>query len=87
MISFLSMGQLAQFAVTSHVNAPVVDMTNLSGLYDYIQTVQDENPKSGGIEQTDSFLRLLKEVGLELKRTRGPVETLVIESASRPSPD
>jgi hypothetical protein len=30
---------------------------------------------------------MLEEVGLELKWTRGPVETLVIESAVRPTPD
>jgi hypothetical protein len=34
-----------------------------------------------------SFLRMLGDVGLELKRASGPVEWLVIESAARPSPD
>jgi uncharacterized protein (TIGR03435 family) len=86
-IRFFSMEQLAKFASSYHVNAPIIDMTNVSGLYDYTQTVPDRDPKYGGIEHTDSFLRMLKEVGLELKRTRGPVETLVIESAVRPSPD
>jgi uncharacterized protein (TIGR03435 family) len=65
-------------------------MTNLSGLYDYKQTGTEERFGTGAdfqIDTTNSFLRLLKEVGLELKRTRGPVETLVIESAVRPSPD
>jgi hypothetical protein len=55
-------------------------------LYDYKQTVAEEHARVG-IELHDSFLRLLKEVGLELKKTRGPVEILVIESAARPTPD
>jgi hypothetical protein len=30
---------------------------------------------------------MLKDVGLELKRSRGPVETLVIDGADKPSPN
>jgi uncharacterized protein (TIGR03435 family) len=83
-----SMEQLARFAGEYRVQAPVVDMTKLSGLYDYRQMVGDqEHARAGSIEAMDSFLRLLKEVGLELKKTRGPVEMLVIESAVRPSPN
>ena len=80
-----SMAQLAKFASSYVVNAPVIDMTNESGFYDYTQTVRDQDPNYS--DNTDSFLRLLKEVGLELKRTRGSVETLVIETATRPSPN
>jgi uncharacterized protein (TIGR03435 family) len=83
----LSMAQLATHASRYILNAPVVDMTNLTGVYDYRQAVPDQEPAYAGIEHTDSFLRMLKEVGLELKRTQGPVETLVIESAVRPSPN
>jgi uncharacterized protein (TIGR03435 family) len=87
-ISRTSMEQLARFAGTYRVQAPVVDMTNLSGLYDYKQTVGDQEPaRPASTEMMDSFLRMLKEVGLELKRTRGPVEILVIESAQRASPN
>jgi uncharacterized protein (TIGR03435 family) len=86
-ISRTSMEQLAQYIGNFHVQAPVVDMTNLDGLYDYKQTVTDPEPAYAGPAFTDSLLRLLKEVGLELKRTRGPVEVLVIESAQRPSPN
>ena len=84
---FLMMAQLATFASTTVVRAPVVDLTNVSGSYDYTQKVPDEEPKYDGIERTDSFLRMLRDIGLDLKRTRGPVEWLVIDSASRPSPN
>ena len=86
----VSMEQVAKWAADYYVHDPVVDMTNLSGLYDYKQTGADEQFGTGDafrIDAANSFLRLLKEVGLELKRTRGPVETLVIESAVRPSPN
>jgi uncharacterized protein (TIGR03435 family) len=68
-------------------------MTNLSGVYDYKpRGPRAPLPREGDAFQIQSemrelFLRMLKEVGLELKRTRGPVETLVIESAVRPSPN
>ena len=34
---------------------------------------------------TDSFLRLIPELGLKLERTKGPVVTLVIDRAEKPS--
>jgi uncharacterized protein (TIGR03435 family) len=77
--------QLAKFASSYVVRASVVDLTNLSGAYDYTQTVPDQDPNYS--DNTDSFLRLLKDVGLELKRSRGPVEILVIDGAARPSPN
>jgi uncharacterized protein (TIGR03435 family) len=85
-LSFYSMPQLAKFASDYIVRASVVDRTNLSGEYDYTQMVPDPDPSLTG-DDTDSFLRLLKDVGLELKRSKGSVETLVIDSAAKPTPD
>ena len=34
---------------------------------------------------TDSFLRLIPELGLKLERTKGPAVTLVIDHAEKPS--
>lgn len=84
---FITTEKLAEFASMTVLRAPVVDLTKVNGQYDYTQDVPDRDPKYDGIEHTDSFLRMLTEVGLDLKRTRGPVEWLVIDSASRPSPD
>ena len=86
-MQFMTMEKLAEFASRTVVRAPVADLTNLSGPYDYRQATHDQEPAYSGIEQTGSFLRMLNDVGLEMKRTRGPVEWLVIEGAARPSPD
>jgi len=78
---------LASFASTTMVRAPVVDVTNVSGSFDYRQPNPDLDPKYEGPEHATSFLQMLDSVGLELKRSRGPVEWLVIDSAARPTPD
>ena len=85
-MQFVTMAQLASFASTTVVRAPVVDLTNVSGSYDYRQQ-PELDPQYVGLEHTASFLRMLDGVGLELKRSRGPVEWLVIDGAARPSPD
>jgi uncharacterized protein (TIGR03435 family) len=87
-ISRTTMAQLAKYA-SDTVHAPVADMTNLSGLYNYKQTGNEQFSTGAdfAIDVANSFLRLLNEVGLELKKTRGPFEILVIESAQRPSPN
>ena len=84
---FVTMPQLASFASTTMVRAPVVDLTNVSGSFDYRQPNPDLDPKYEGPEHATSFLQMLDSVGLELKRSRGPVEWLVIDSAARPTPD
>ena len=78
---------LASFASTTMVRAPVVDVTNVSGSFDYRQPNPDLDPKYEGPEHATSFLQMLDSVGLELKRSRGPVEWLVIDSAARPTAD
>jgi uncharacterized protein (TIGR03435 family) len=80
-----TMPQLARFASTYIVRAPVIDLTNVSGAFDYRQTVPDQDPNYA--DNTDSFLRMLKDVGLELKRREGLAEMLMIDSAARPSPN
>jgi uncharacterized protein (TIGR03435 family) len=83
----MTMPQVASFASTYMVRAPVVDATGLSGAFDYRQQVPDAEPAYAGIEHVSSFLRMLSDVGLELKRSTGAVEWLVIESAARPAPN
>jgi len=78
-----SMPQLATFAGTFIVRAPVTDETDLSGVYNYRQSVADE--AGGDPIHADSFLSMLSEVGLKLEKRQGPVETLVIESAAKPA--
>ena len=84
-ISATSMPQLAKFASDYVLHAPVVDRTELNGSFDYRQTVRDLEPNYS--DNTDSFLRLMPELGLKLERSKGPVEILVIDYAARPSPN
>jgi uncharacterized protein (TIGR03435 family) len=84
---FTTMAQLAGFASSFLVRAPVVDLTNVSGSFDFRQQNPDLDPKYEGTEHAASFVNMLGTIGLDLKRTRGPVEWLVIDSAARPSPE
>jgi uncharacterized protein (TIGR03435 family) len=84
-LSAYSMSQLAKFASDYVVHVPVSDRTELSGLFDYKQTVLDAEPNYS--DNSASFLRLIQEVGLKLERAKGPVETFVIDHAAKPSPN
>jgi uncharacterized protein (TIGR03435 family) len=84
-IAATTMPQLAKFASAVILHAPVVDRTELSGSFDYTQTVLDSEPNYG--DNSDSFQRLIPELGLKLERSKGPVETLVIDHAAKPSPN
>jgi len=81
-----SMPQLAKFASSYIFHAPVVDRTELSGSFDYRQAVADVEPNYGP-DQSDTFRSFVSELGLKLERTKGPVETFVIDHAVKPSPD
>jgi uncharacterized protein (TIGR03435 family) len=79
-----SIPQLAKFASNSILHRPVIDRTGLAGSFDY----KDPDVK---IEQEQdfqgSFPSFIQEIGLKLTSSKGPVETLVIEHAEKPSPN
>jgi len=79
------MPQLAKFASDYVLRTPVLDRTELSGSFDYRQPVPDAEPKYG--DNPDSFLNLLRELGLKVERSKGPVEIFVIDNAAKPSPN
>jgi uncharacterized protein (TIGR03435 family) len=78
-----SMPQLAKFASSSILRAPVLDRTGLDGSFEYRDAEPDLDPNY--TDNTNSFLRLMSDVGLKVERSRGPVEILVIDRAARPS--
>ena len=80
-----SMSQLAAYA-SSYLRAPVLNRTGLSEAFDYQQRFARATPLSGE-DESDSLLAFIKEIGLELKKHKGPVETFVIDHAARPSPN
>ena len=82
-----SMAQLAKYSSTV-LRCPVQDQTGLDGYFDFesktIPTNADfQNPD----DMNSSFLAMVKEIGLRLKSTKGPVETFVIDHAEQPSPN
>lgn len=79
------MPQLAAFASEYVLRAPVADRTGLTGLFDYRQESPDAEPNYS--DNSDSFLRMLSDVGLRLQKSKGPVEVFVIDHAQRPSPN
>jgi len=78
-----SMTQFAKFAADYIFHAPVIDQTQLSGPFSYRQPVADPDANYG--DNTDSFLRLIPELGLKLVKTTGSVELFVIDHAEKPS--
>jgi uncharacterized protein (TIGR03435 family) len=85
MLTGYTMPQLAKFASDYYLHAPVMDRTELSGSFDYRQAVADMDPKYG--DNSESFLRFMQDVGLKLERSKGPVETFVMDQAAKPSPN
>ena len=79
-----SMPQLAKFASTFVFHTPVLDRTDLSGQFDYKQKQPDLEPKYSG-DQSDSFRSYLQELGLKIERSKGPVDSFVIDSVAKPS--
>jgi len=59
--------------------------TQLGGLFDYRQPQPDLEPRY--TDHVDSFLSMIEAVGLKLERNKGPVETFVIDSAAKPTPN
>jgi uncharacterized protein (TIGR03435 family) len=82
-----SAAQLARYAATYVVHAPVLDQTHVSGSFDYRQTEPLSDDEANYRDPSDSFLRLMGELGLQLKPARGPVDTLVIDHAEKPTPN
>jgi uncharacterized protein (TIGR03435 family) len=80
------MPQLAHFASGFVLRSPVLDRTDLRGSFDYRQK-SDLDPTNNLEDGVSSFYDFLKEAGLKLERSRGPVETFVIDHAEKPSAD
>ncbi|MGD0869590.1 MAG: TIGR03435 family protein [Bryobacteraceae bacterium] len=64
------------------VGRPVLDRTGIQGEFDFqVDYAIDDNPESG----PSIFAAIQEQLGLKLEATKGPVETLVIEHAEKPS--
>jgi uncharacterized protein (TIGR03435 family) len=71
--------------VQSVVQRPIIDLTKLTGGFDYDLAYN----QSGSADSTapSIFSALQEQLGLKLVSEQGPVETLVIEHADHPTPN
>jgi len=79
-----TMSQLAKFASSMMLHAPVQDQTGLTGSFDYRQPQPDLEPQYDA-DQSHSFKAFLSVAGFKLERSRGPIEEFVIDFAARPT--
>ena len=63
------------------LRGPVLDKTELGGAFDYTQPIPDSQPDYR--DNSDSFLRLLSDLGLKMERSKGAGEYFVIDRAER----
>ena len=81
----LSDTTLEAFALqlSGQLNAPVVNQTGLKGKYD-IDLYWDAGQHEPGEDRGPDLIQAIKEqLGLNLEKTKGPIEVLVIDHAER----
>lgn len=79
----ISMPQLAE-RVSRWLERPVLDQTDVKGSFDF-EYRSGEDEANSHFDLVSSVITSLKELGLDLKSAKGPIETLVIENVERPS--
>jgi uncharacterized protein (TIGR03435 family) len=82
-----SMPQLAKFATDNVLHTPVIDRTELSGYFNHRQTTVLDASEIDYSDASGPFVLFLQEMGLKLTAGKGPVETFVIDSAEKPTPN
>lgn len=86
-----SMDDLARVMQRAILDRPVVNKTGLTGRYDFdLDWAPDETQFGGAIpvpqdsKSPPLLVAMREQLGLEMKATRGPVNTLVIDKADKP---
>ena len=96
MAGAMTMGEFAR-ELAAKVNRFVLDRTGITGFFDFdVQFTPDQTtpapPGAPALPPVDPagpslFTALQEQLGVRLNATRGPVEVLVIDAISRPTPD
>jgi uncharacterized protein (TIGR03435 family) len=81
--SSVSMPILA-FELSRYMGRPVLDRTGIKGLYDFEYRYVSDDPHPNVIS---TIITSVDELGLKLKSDKGPVDTIVIDQAEKPSPN
>jgi uncharacterized protein (TIGR03435 family) len=84
-VNGMSVAELADFLGDYFVHRKVVDQTGLTGIYDFKSTAMVDS--SDIVDPNEAVLSAVQEMGLQLRPSRGEVETLVLDHAQRPSPN
>jgi len=79
----ISMPQLAEY-LSRRTERPVLNQTGVQGSFDFEFRNNDEQNDA---DITGFLITAMKAIGLELKSSKGPIETIVIDHAERPSPN
>lgn len=82
-----SMPELAKFLSTYILHRLVLNKTELDGAFNFESKDILTNSDFQNNNLTGSYLRAIKEMGLKLQPSKGPVETFIIDHAERPSPN
>jgi len=87
-----TMAELASVMQRAALDRPVIDKTGLSGRYDFdLEWTPDESQFGGALHPPNTeakpglFAAMQQQLGLRLEATKGPVNTIVIDQAIRPS--
>lgn len=85
-LSNTSMPQLAAYLGGIVLHETVIDKTGLTGAYDFDSKtiLSDQDWKNN---DPSSFLPAVKEMGLKLTKSTGPITTLVVDQVAHPSPN
>ncbi|HEY6344703.1 MAG TPA: TIGR03435 family protein [Bryobacteraceae bacterium] len=82
--------------LSSVLNAPVLDKTNLRGSYNFslefidprLPQLADDDPRPNPFKgRPDLFTAVQEQLGSQLQAAKGPVEVLVIDNIEKPSPN
>lgn len=79
-----TMGELAG-QLSGYLGRQVIDRTSLTGQYAIDLSFASVDPGAAAGDAGPSIFQALQEAGLKLESTRGPVETLVIDHAEKPT--
>ena len=74
----------------SDLNRRIVDRTGLTGHYNFDLAWSPEDPVAAARLDSDAptlFTALRRELGLELKAAKGPLDTIVVDRVTMPSPN